>query len=350
MSPARWRTGLVVGKFSPLHLGHEALIHHALSQCDEVVVLGYSVPEFEPCDALRRRQWLHERFPQARSIVLDDATLHALAPGFAPLLPNGAADSLHQPYLAALLTDVLQLRIDVLFGSEAYVQPTAQAIAHRQGGPVEPALFDLHRVRFPICGTQLRRHPHRHRHDMAACVYRSFVQRVCLLGGESTGKTTLAARLAQHYATVWAPEYGREHWEARGGQLTPQDLLHIAETQIQREQDLLAEAHQFLFCDTSPLTTLCYSVAMFGEQPAALVAAAARGYAQVLLCEPDFDFVQDGTRRDDAFRAWQQRWYETALADAGVRYTRLTGSLDERMALAVDRLGPPEPARHRPAL
>ena len=30
--------------------------------------------------------------------------------------------------------------------------------------------------------------------------------RVCLLGAESTGKTTLAAALAEAYDTVWVPE------------------------------------------------------------------------------------------------------------------------------------------------
>ena len=37
--------------------------------------------------------------------------------------------------------------------------------------------------------------------------------RVCLLGAESTGKTTLARALAERYGTVWNPEYGRPYTE-----------------------------------------------------------------------------------------------------------------------------------------
>lgn len=346
----RFRTGLVVGKFSPLHLGHEALISHALAQCDEVVVLGYSVPEHAHCGAEPRRRWLRERLPQARSVVLDGPALAALAPGFPPLPPNDAPDAQHQHYLAELLAQVLHLRVDALFASERYVHPTAAVIARRQGAPVEPVLFDLERRRFPISGSRLRAHPHRHRHAMAPSVYRSFVQRVCLVGGESTGKTTLAAMLARHYGSAWAAEFGREHWEARGGVLTRDDLLHIARVQVEREEGLLAAAHQYLFCDTSPLTTLCYSVAMFGERPAALVDAAARPYAHVFLCEPDFGFVQDGTRRDPAFREWQHRWYEHALTAATIPWTALRGTPDERLATVVGTLGAPEPARQASAL
>ena len=37
------------------------------------------------------------------------------------------------------------------------------------------------------------------------------VKRVCLLGAESTGKSTLAEALARRYATLWNPEYGRPY-------------------------------------------------------------------------------------------------------------------------------------------
>ena len=41
------------------------------------------------------------------------------------------------------------------------------------------------------------------------CVRPAYVRRVVVTGPESTGKTTLARRLAEHFATAWAPEYAR---------------------------------------------------------------------------------------------------------------------------------------------
>lgn len=42
----RHRLGLVAGKFSPLHRGHEHLITQALAACEQVAVVGYSQPAF----------------------------------------------------------------------------------------------------------------------------------------------------------------------------------------------------------------------------------------------------------------------------------------------------------------
>ena len=37
--------------------------------------------------------------------------------------------------------------------------------------------------------------------------------RVVLFGAESTGKSTLAERLAARFSAPWAPEYVRESWD-----------------------------------------------------------------------------------------------------------------------------------------
>jgi HTH-type transcriptional repressor of NAD biosynthesis genes len=41
------------------------------------------------------------------------------------------------------------------------------------------------------------------------------MKRVLIVGAESTGKTTLAIALAEHYQTTWVPEFGRLYTEAR---------------------------------------------------------------------------------------------------------------------------------------
>jgi len=62
---SRFSTGLVVGKFAPLHLGHEHLIRTAFAQCERVVILSYTRPEFPSCGPEQRRAWLAARFPEA---------------------------------------------------------------------------------------------------------------------------------------------------------------------------------------------------------------------------------------------------------------------------------------------
>jgi hypothetical protein len=58
---------------------------------------------------------------------------------------------------------------------------------------------------------------------------------------------------------------------------------------------------------------------------------ARRPYDAVVLCEADFDFVQDGCRRDDAFRQAQQDWTLARLAEQGVRPQLASGPLALRV-------------------
>ncbi|MDP3458636.1 MAG: ATP-binding protein, partial [Hyphomonas sp.] len=91
------------------------------------------------------------------------------------------------------------------------------------------------------------------------------VLRVVLIGAESVGKTTLCEQLAEHYATVWVAEYGREHWERKiAEQKTPagetpawsdDEFVHIAEEQQRRENEAAARANRVLICDTNAFAT-----------------------------------------------------------------------------------------------
>jgi len=63
---------MVIGKFSPLHRGHEALIRCAQKACDEVIIISYSKPEFAGCEAGTRAVWLAELFPTTRRLVVTE--------------------------------------------------------------------------------------------------------------------------------------------------------------------------------------------------------------------------------------------------------------------------------------
>jgi len=169
---------------------------------------------------------------------------------------------------------------------------------------------------------------------LSPVVRASFVPRVCLLGGESSGKTTLTRALAQRFETSHAEEYGRTLWVERGGQLLYDDYLRIGQTQVEHEALAARAARDVVFCDTSPLTTLFYCLDQFGRAEPELQALAERRYALVLLSSPDVPFVQDGTRRDEAFRARQHQFYLGELARRATPFTLLEGSLEARLEQA----------------
>lgn len=331
-----YERGLVVGKFCPLHLGHELLIRRATQACGELLVVSYTKPEFPGLEPARRESWLCVQFPQAHIVVLDDARLAALcaARGVpARTLPHNEDDGeLHRHFMGWLCWTVLDLPVDAVFSSEDYGPGFARVLQqHYAQGAVAHVSVDPARTRVPVSGTLVRQDPHARGALLSPVVRASFVRRVCVLGGESSGKTTLAQALARHFDTAWVAEYGRELWESQDGILSYDDLLKIGREQLRREAAAAGQARRWLFCDTSPLTTYFYCVEMFGRAEAALLELAGHDYDLVVLCAPDFPFIQDGTRRDDSFRLRQHAWYQAELARRGIAFVHVAGSVDERV-------------------
>lgn len=338
----RFRRGLVVGKFAPLHRGHELLINRALAACDDVVILSYQNPEIPGYPAALRERWLTARFPTASVLVLTDERLRGiLPPGTAAVRipPNDAAEIEDRRFCGWLCQQVLGVTVDAVFSSEDYGDGFAAELTRyfRQRQPDAPevrhVMVDRARRQVPVSGTMLRADVHAHRHLLSPPVYASFVRRVCLLGGESTGKTTLAMALAGELDTVWVPEYGRKVWTDKAGQLDLADMEHIGRVQVAREEDAALHANRFVLCDTTPLTTLFFSLHLFGRVEPALERLAEREYDLTVLCPPDFGFVQDGIRHGGSFRDEQHAWYLGQLAERGIPFLLALGSLSERVGI-----------------
>lgn len=345
----RFQRGLVVGKFSPLHRGHELVINRALEECVEVFLLSYSKPEIPGCEATCRDQWLSAIFPSARHLAVTDERLREwVKRGEEPFeVPaNDADEGTHRRFCGFLCHEVFGVTVEAVFTSEDYGEAFAEELTRyfRERQPICPVvkhvMVDRNREKLPISGTLLRQDIHAHREWLSPLVYASFVQRVCLLGGESSGKSTLTWALAQEFKTSHVAEYGRELWDAKSGALVFEDMRHIAEVQIQREEAVAMHANRFLFCDTSPLTTLFYSNHLFGKAEPILERLAERHFDFTILCAPDFSFVQDGTRQPESFRLLQHEWYLHELAKRGIAYRLVTGSLEARISQVRELLGP----------
>lgn len=337
--------GLVVGKFSPLHRGHELLIGCAQEQCQRLAIISYAKPEFAGCGADRREEWLGSLFPHIQRLVVTDERLKEWFPaGDVSLPPDEADESIHRLFVGRLCRDVLAISVDAVFTSEDYGDGFAEELTSffRSYDPTLPTvrhiLVDRQRTRIPVSGSMLRSGLHEQRQWLAPVVYASFVQRVCVLGGESSGKSTLTAALAEYFDTDYVEEYGRELWDKKYGQLEYEDMLAIAQEQVVREERSLLSARRYLFCDTSPLTTLFYSRFLFGRSDPALEVLACRCYGLVVLCEPDIMFIQDGTRQAPGFREKQHEWYLEELERRKIPYVRVNGSVLERVGKTVAAL------------
>ncbi|GGJ40276.1 AAA family ATPase [Deinococcus roseus] len=340
-----YKNSLIVGKFAPLHKGHQLLIDTALAQSEQVYIFAYSNPEILGCEPEKCHRWLTTLYPQCKVFVITPEFLrfHFSHLGRFELPLNAEEAGVHRRFCAFLWEHLAQKPLDAVFTSEDYGEGFVEELnryfaLHQPQPEVKHVLVDLQRLQVPISGTQVRADPHAHRDFLAPEVYRDFVQRVCFLGGESTGKSTLSSRMAAELHTLVVPEYGRTLWEEQQGHLGFEDMLKIAKFHVQQEEKRAGQANRFLFSDTSPLTTWMYSHFYFGQADPELSALRHRPYDFTFLCAPDFPFVQDGTRAGEAFRWKQHHWYMELLQQLAIPYTLLTGTLEERIQKVVEVL------------
>ena len=171
----------------------------------------------------------------------------------------------------------------------------------------------------------------------------SEVRRVAILGAESSGKSTLAAALAQRYRTVWVPEYLREFVDTMQRVPFEEDQYGIALTQRAREDAAAATARRFLFCDTTPLMTALYSRVYWGRVDAQLAALdTGHDYAWTFVTAPDTPWEPDGLQREsEAVRQMVHRMLVETLAARGIGYTLLKGELPQRIRQVEGLLGQP---------
>lgn len=166
------------------------------------------------------------------------------------------------------------------------------------------------------------------------------VARIAILGAESSGKSTLAAALAERYGTLWVPEYLREFVDTRQRVPFEADQVLIARTQLAREDEAAARASQLLFCDTTPFMTALYSRFYWHRVDEELARLAARhAYAATFVAAPDTPWEADGLQRESAeIRDYVHGQVIGALEARGIAYSLLEGSVEARMERAAQVL------------
>jgi NadR type nicotinamide-nucleotide adenylyltransferase len=340
----KYVTGLVVGKFCPLHNGHLSVIKRAFELCDRVVILSYTSERFIGCEGFRRKEWLEYA---VENITDDDSrgSVHILDD--IVTIEDDAPEDEHRYFCADYLLNELDTTVQAVFTSESYGQGFADYLSKyfsdnlKTSITVDHEMIDSERNVWPISGTQARRAlASKYRPQMLDIflphyVKRDFVRKILFLGAESTGKTTLVKALGDDRGLNTALEFGRYLFDKRKGKLQYEDMFHIGDSQITVEKYRASglSLNEYLYCDTSPLTTAFYSKEMFGcvsPKLVDLVLDTQDSYYKIFLCAPDFLMVQDGTRKDEAFRQRGHAYYMRELEE--FNYTVLRGSLEERIA------------------
>ncbi|HEU4989330.1 MAG TPA: AAA family ATPase [Gemmatimonadaceae bacterium] len=170
---------------------------------------------------------------------------------------------------------------------------------------------------------------------MEAQLQSPHVARVVLTGSESTGKTTLAHRLAAHYRTSVSREFVREYALERGNQLGFEDHGPIARGQMAAEDEAVAAAHRVAFIDTDLVSTVVYCEHYYGRCPAWIVDAAVERAADLyLLMNIDVPWVADPARDRGDRRPEMHALFRARLESLKFPFVEISGDWDARFAAA----------------
>lgn len=166
--------------------------------------------------------------------------------------------------------------------------------------------------------------------------------RVLIVGAESTGKTTLAIALAEHYKTTWVPEYGRLYSEARrprGDLWRSEEFTFIAVEQVRIEEAMAQLANRVLICDTDAFATAIWHERYLGRPSADVLAVAeGRTYDLCIVTDVATPFVADAIRDGESFRTWMHQRFLDEFARIDVPVLLVSGPLEARLAAAVARI------------
>lgn len=161
--------------------------------------------------------------------------------------------------------------------------------------------------------------------------------KIVVTGPESTGKTTLAQALAQHYQTDWVREYARIYIDNLARPYQEEDLLSIAKGQLASQEVAKGKANDIMICDTSLEVIKIWSEVKYGHcHPWILEKFRQQTIDLYLLCAPDISWEHDTQRenpydRDQLFSIYQQELKEK-------NYVEIRGQRTERLQKSIEAI------------
>ena len=318
----KFNTALIIGKFYPLHQGHQYLIETALKQSKNLTIIVCQCDRYG-IDPAIRAGWIQELYPQVNIIIYRhgkslDSTSTKISSRW-----------------AKITVDLLGFIPDAVFSSESYGQTYANCMGSSH------ILVDLKRIKYPISGTRVRLNPRCYWEYLSEPVRAYYTKRIVVLGAESTGTTTLAKDLASHYHTTWVPEYGRIYYEGRQTainlkQWSSDEFLHIAATQNSLEDALVRKSNQYLICDTDAFATRLWHDRYMGFFLKGLDNIVnTQNKSLYILTGDEIPFVQDGTRDGEHIRHQMHLKFISELESHRLKYILVTGDRQSRLKQAV---------------
>lgn len=336
--------GLFFGKFAPLTTGHIAAIQKAATMVDTLfVVLCWDqkfqdtlTTELQKIMTKRNRlMWLKDTFKHMSKIQImcvDESPIKSY--------PDGSED-----FTNLVMNEIFygtggrsSPDVDIVFSSETEYNEYFATYWPDS----DHVLIDPPREFVDISATRVRANPYEHWDKIAPAAHKHFVKKVCVIGVESTGKSTLTINLANHFSTQYVEEVGRTiceneyHWSE--DMMNIEDYEYVAMEHKVKEHKVAKTANKVMFSDTNNLITLFSAECMGKTSPVLSQMAHAEDYDLVIMLDIDVPWVYDPLRLNySPDRRKETHDLLQFLCKAhGVKYHLISGGdYDERFKTAV---------------
>lgn len=278
----KYKNGLVLGKFMPPHKGHEYLFRFAKEYCENLTIVvdclkGQTIsPEL-------RKSWIEELITGVNVIALNK---------FMPQSPDEVENFWEiwkqEIYSTSGKPDVLIAAMD--YGWELAKVLDCKFIP-----------LDIARQSIPISATEIRENPLKNWDFIVESARGHFMKKICFIGPESTGKSTIANKLANEFKTVYIPEYA-EAIIKNQGKFFESNVKEVAFAQIRTEKALERMVNKFMLCDSDIITTMVWAEHLFGNFEQDLIEIAqTQKYDMTFLFYPDTSWIEDKHRKVSNF-------------------------------------------------
>ena len=319
----KYKSGFLLGKFYPVHLGHIYLIEEAAKRCEELTVLVCCLREDkEPyISGQKRYESIYEYFKFHKNIKI---IFHE---DNSPQYPEDHP-RFWNIWLKIVLTYVNPSELSVVFSSEEYGNTFAEKLG------INHECIDLNREAINISGTKIRNDLYGNWDFLPQTTKRHFIKKVAILGPESCGKSTLVKRLSEKFSFPMLEEYGRTYYEEHNGITSQHSFAEIIERHNTKLLELKNRAEKpVILSDTDYITTkVFYDLYYPQDQVLDLYRQPMEEYDYRILLYPDNKASQDGTRQfiSNSQRISHFNLITQELFNRNLKYIIVKGSYEEK--------------------